>query len=55
MQKNLFKAGKGKRPSGTTDYALPLQDGDPSYVFAPNIVSLASVQLDAKLRTSAAF
>lgn len=36
--KNLFKAGKGKRPSGTSDYALNVQDsGDLSYFFSPNI------------------
>lgn len=40
LQKNLFKAGKGKRPSGTSDYALNVQDsGDLSYFFSPNIVS----------------
>ena len=40
-QKNLFKAGKGKRPSGAADYPLSMQDsGDHSYFFSPNIVCL---------------
>ncbi|KAK9894008.1 hypothetical protein P389DRAFT_146974 [Cystobasidium minutum MCA 4210] len=36
--KNLFKTGSKKRPSGTTDYPLSVQEsGDPSYLFSPNI------------------
>lgn len=38
-QKNLFKQGKAKRPSGTGDYPLSVQEsGDLSYFFSPNIV-----------------
>lgn len=40
-QRNLFKAGSKKRPSGATDYPLSVQEsGDPSYLFSPNIVSV---------------